>query len=38
MSTLSLNIGTGILQKSYDIIGSMENYVYLRLTADGRTQ
>lgn len=38
MSTISLNIGSGFLQKSYDILGSMENYVYLRLNADGRTQ
>lgn len=38
MSTLSLNISSGFLQKSYDILGSMENYVYIRLNADGRTQ
>ena len=38
MSTLSLNIGSGFLQKSYDILGSMENYVLLRLNVDGRTQ
>lgn len=38
ISTLTLNINTGFLQKSYDIIGAMENYVYIKLTADGRTQ
>ena len=38
MSTLSLNIGSGFLQKSSDTFGSMENYVYFKLTADGRTQ
>lgn len=38
MSTLTLNIKSGFLQKSYDILGSMENYVILRLNAEGRTQ
>jgi hypothetical protein len=38
MSTLVLNIGTGFLQKSYDILGAMENYVTLRLNADGKSQ
>jgi hypothetical protein len=38
MSTLTINVKTGFLQKSYDIIGPMENYVVLRLIADGRSQ
>ena len=38
MSTLTLNIKQGFLQKSYDIIGAMENYVVLRLNAEGRSQ
>jgi hypothetical protein len=38
MSTLSINIGSGFLQKSYDLFGSMENYVILKLIAEGRTQ
>lgn len=37
MSTLSLNIKTGFLLKSQDWFGSMENYVVLRLHAEGRT-
>jgi hypothetical protein len=38
MSTLSINIGSGFLQNSFDLFGSMENYVVLKLIADGRTQ
>ncbi len=38
MSTLTLNIKSGYLQKSYDILGAMENYVVIKLTAEGRTQ
>ena len=38
MSTLTLNVQTGFLQKSYDIIGAMENYVTFTLNAEGRTQ
>lgn len=38
MSTLTLNIKSGSLQKSYDIIGAMENYVVLNLIIDGRSQ
>ncbi len=38
MSTLTLNIKTGYLQKSYDILGAMENYVVIKLNAEGRTQ
>ena len=37
-STLSINIGSGFLQKSSDLLGSMENYVVLKLIAEGRTQ
>ena len=38
MSTLTLSINTGYLHRSYEIIGPMENYVIVKLNADGRSQ
>jgi hypothetical protein len=38
MSNLRLQINNGFLHESYDMIGKMENYVYLKLTADGQTR
>lgn len=38
MSTLTLNVKFGRLSKSYDILGSMENYLKLNLVIDGKTQ
>jgi hypothetical protein len=38
MSTLSINVKSGLLNKNYDFVGKMENYVYFKLIADGKSQ
>jgi hypothetical protein len=38
MSNLRLNITNGVLNKNYDLVGKMENYVFLKLTAGGQTK
>lgn len=37
MSTLTINVKNGFLQKSYDIMGTMENFVVLKLIINGQT-
>jgi hypothetical protein len=38
MSNLRINITSGLLNKNYDLIGKMENYVLLKLTADEQSR
>lgn len=37
MSTLQLTVTQGVLKKSSEIIGKMDNYVFVRVHANGKT-